>query len=108
SDGTVFLDVRLTADVAPGEAVAKHRPVDLALVLDVSGSMADDNKIGLMRQACLGLADQLSSDDRVAVVSFSDDARVLFSLQSLAGGSVGPGVSSTFGTQREVYERAIR
>jgi Ca-activated chloride channel family protein len=80
-DGTVYLDLKLTADEIPGKV--ERRPVDLALVLDVSGSMADENKIGLLRQASLGLADQLSPEDRVAVISFSDDARVLFPLQSL-------------------------
>ena len=60
-----------------------RRPIDFALVLDVSGSMADDNKIGLMKQACLGLEQRLGNEDRVALVSFSTSARTLFPLQSL-------------------------
>lgn len=94
-DGSLFLDLKLTAADVPASA-GERRPVDLALVLDVSGSMADDNKITLLRQACLGLASKPGPDDRVAVVSFSDDARLLFPLQGLGDAA------------RPAYEQAIR
>ena len=82
-DGTFFADVRLTAEEPNIDGVVPTRPIDFALVLDVSGSMSDDNKIGLMKQACLGLSKQLGRLDRVALVSFSTSARTLFPLQNL-------------------------
>jgi Ca-activated chloride channel family protein len=81
ADGTFFVDVRLTADQVQDDGV--RRPIDFALVLDVSGSMADDNKIGLMKEACGRLEQRLGSEDRVALVSFSTSARTLFPLQSI-------------------------
>jgi Ca-activated chloride channel family protein len=83
-DGTVFVDVKLTGAAAE-ESLATRRPIDFALVLDVSGSMQDDNKIGLLRQACEGITSRLSGNDRVALVSFSTEANTLFNLQTLDG-----------------------
>src|SRR5690348_17087563 len=59
ADGTVFVDVKLAAD-ADDSVESPRRPIDCALVLDVSGSMADENKIGLMKQACHAFAGKLS------------------------------------------------
>jgi len=81
SNDTVWVDVRLAADFAPEQG--PRRPIDFALVLDVSGSMADDNKIGLMKQACLGLEERLGPEDRVSLVSFSTSAQTLFPLQKV-------------------------
>ncbi|HZU95831.1 MAG TPA: VWA domain-containing protein [Planctomycetota bacterium] len=77
-DGTLYVDVKIKADESTAEL--ERRPIDFALVLDVSGSMADDNKIGLMKQACLGLGEQLGSKDRIALVSFSTMAQTLLPL----------------------------
>lgn len=79
SDGLIYVDVKLTADTTPD--TGERRPIDFALVLDVSGSMADENKIGLMKQACAGLQQHLTAQDRVSVVSFSTSARTVLGLQ---------------------------
>jgi len=50
--------------------------IDLALVIDTSGSMAGD-KIANARGAALALVDSLEDGDIVSVDTFSDDARVL-------------------------------
>lgn len=104
-DGTLFLDLKVTA-AESAKTDGERRPVDLALVLDVSGSMADDNKITLLRQACLGLASELGSSDRVAVVSFSDEASVLFPLQTLKYD--GPALSLPLEAPEARYMAAIR
>jgi Ca-activated chloride channel family protein len=98
-NGSLFLDARVTADAEPETDKSPLRPIDFALVLDVSGSMADDNKIGLMRKACLDLGSKLGPRDRVAIVSFSTTSQVLFPLQSLDPAN-GP-------TGRAAYESAI-
>jgi Ca-activated chloride channel family protein len=49
----------------------------LTLVIDVSGSMADPGKLDMVQQALHTLMDQLRPTDSVAIVTFSDDARVV-------------------------------
>lgn len=81
--------------VAPGEGLyavvtvtsdpscsARRRPVDLALVMDVSGSMAAEGKLGEAQRAATELLDRLGPDDRVALVTFSDDTSVVAPLGS--------------------------
>jgi Ca-activated chloride channel family protein len=47
------------------------------LVADVSGSMQSDHKMGLQKQALTTLVSQLSARDSVAIVTYSDQAKVL-------------------------------
>ncbi|MFG2077532.1 vWA domain-containing protein [Nonomuraea maritima] len=58
-------------------AAAERRPANLTFVVDVSGSMAEADRLGLVKSALRTLLDQLGPGDQVAVVSFSDDAEVL-------------------------------
>jgi Ca-activated chloride channel family protein len=51
-------------------------PSNLVFLLDVSGSMADENKLPLLKQAMRLLAQQLTEDDRVAIVTYSNSASV--------------------------------
>lgn len=65
-DGTFLLSV------APAwRAGAQRIPVDVAFVLDVSGSM-DGAKIEQAKRALLTCLDSLSAGDRFAIVTFSD------------------------------------
>jgi Ca-activated chloride channel family protein len=57
-------------------AAGQRPPVNLALVLDRSGSM-DGEKINHARKAAIMAVEQLIPTDRVAVVSFSDDVTVM-------------------------------
>ena len=49
----------------------------LTFVVDVSGSMAEPGKLDLVRDALRALADRARPADEVAIVTFSDEARVL-------------------------------
>ncbi|MFH1924699.1 MAG: VWA domain-containing protein [Planctomycetota bacterium] len=51
-------------------------PTNLVFLLDVSGSMADQNKLPLVKQAMRLLVDQLTEDDRVAIVTYAGEAGV--------------------------------
>lgn len=55
----------------------RRRPAaNLVFLIDVSGSMADANKLPLIKKSFALLVDQLGRDDRVAVVTYAGDAGV--------------------------------
>jgi Ca-activated chloride channel homolog len=60
----------------------KRTPLNLAVVLDRSGSMTGA-KIEKARQAAMGLVDQLASGDVFSLVAYSDHAEVLVAAQEL-------------------------
>jgi Ca-activated chloride channel family protein len=49
----------------------------LTFVIDTSGSMAEDNKLEMVKSSLRLLVDQLRPTDRVGIVAFSTDARVV-------------------------------
>ena len=51
-------------------------PSNLVFLLDVSGSMSDEDKLPLVKQAMRLLTEQLAEDDRVAIVTYRDDAKL--------------------------------
>ncbi|MFY9826172.1 MAG: von Willebrand factor type A domain-containing protein [Thermoanaerobaculia bacterium] len=54
-----------------------RRPAVLTFVIDISGSMARESRLGLVKQALSLLLDQLRPDDRVGLVVFGTHARLL-------------------------------
>ena len=56
--------------------VLERGPSNLVFLLDVSGSMSDANKLPLVKQAMTMLVDQLTEDDRVAIVTYAGSAGV--------------------------------
>ena len=68
-------------------------PTNLVFLLDVSGSMRADNKLALVKQAMAMLVDQLTEDDRVAIVTYASGTDVR--------------LPSTGGHEREVLLSAI-
>jgi Ca-activated chloride channel family protein len=71
--------VYLVADVTPRsrEANTPALPLNLSLVLDKSGSMEVEQKIGNVREAAKYILDHMGPQDYTSVVVFSDDAEVL-------------------------------
>jgi Ca-activated chloride channel family protein len=55
----------------------QRRPAMLVFVIDVSGSMDQDNRLGLVKDSLSLLLDQLRPADRIGLVTFGDEARVL-------------------------------
>ena len=49
------------------------KPLNVTLVLDASGSMADGNRVDIARQAAESIRQSLRAGDRIAVVHFTDD-----------------------------------
>ena len=76
-------------DIEPGKRPAGN----LVFLLDVSGSMADDNKLPLVQRSMGLLVDKLTESDRVAIVVYASDTAVL--------------LPSTSGDQKETIRQAI-
>jgi len=70
-----------------------RRPASLTFVVDVSGSMGEPGRLDLVRDALRLLVDRLGPDDRVAIVTFSDRARLV--------------IGSTPATERRALHAAI-
>jgi Ca-activated chloride channel family protein len=59
--------------IAPEDRTAAF----LIFVIDVSGSMDMENRLGLVKESLALLVDELREDDRVAIVVYSDNSRVV-------------------------------
>ncbi|MBX2803863.1 MAG: VWA domain-containing protein [Myxococcales bacterium] len=70
-----FLTVRIDAPDVAGEA--ERRPVDVAVVLDASGSMSARDKIDYAKRAAKLVASSMHSGDTYSLVAFSDDAHTV-------------------------------
>ena len=63
-----------------GEA-PRRSPLNIALVIDRSGSMGDEHKLDYVKSAALSLVDRLGPEDVFSLVAFDDTARVLVPAQ---------------------------
>jgi Ca-activated chloride channel family protein len=72
--GRVYLQLSIRAQEVPHP---DRMPMNLAVVLDRSGSMGSEGKIENARAAVRGLIDQLRSDDILSIVIYDDVVEVL-------------------------------
>jgi Ca-activated chloride channel family protein len=72
--GRTYLQVGLQA--VRSETPLRPR-LNIALVIDASGSMAEDGKIRDVKQAARTLVERLALSDSLAIVSYNESARVL-------------------------------
>ena len=61
--------------------VEDNKPLNVTLVLDASGSMADGNRVDIARAAAESIRNSLDSDDRIAVVQFTDNVIEQYTVQ---------------------------
>jgi uncharacterized protein YegL len=71
---------------APSGDRADLPPLNLALVIDCSGSMGDAGKLDEVKRGLRAFADRLRRGDQVAIVTFSDEARVLCAQRPFGSG----------------------
>ena len=102
-----FLLVELTAPTTPRDPNRRRPPVNLAFVVDRSGSMAARGKLDLARQAVQEALARLESDDRFSVVVYDDHVDVVAPSERASGparanvaaamAGIGPGGSTDLG-----------
>jgi Ca-activated chloride channel homolog len=77
-------DVVLRIGIKGRELAERVRPtVNLTFVVDVSGSMEEDGRLGLVKDSLEMLVDQLDGDDNISIVAYDTDAWVV--LESTPG-----------------------
>jgi Ca-activated chloride channel family protein len=89
-DGTLILRFGVQGYQVPEW---QRKPATLTFVIDVSGSMADGNRLEMVKQSLQYLVDRLRPDDTVGIVVYSTEARLL--------------LPATSGSQRDVILSAI-
>ena len=74
SDGTSTIQIRV---IAPEDYILPDRaPLNLALVLDRSGSMGDEGKMDYVRQAAHMLVNRMGPEDRLTIVTYNNRVQV--------------------------------
>ncbi len=82
--GTAWLQIGIPSKTEQNEIVA---PLNLAIVIDRSGSMDTPEKMPYLKQSLRVFLKSLASNDYVALVTFSTDAEVVVSSRQVGNGS---------------------
>ncbi len=62
------------------------RPLNLSIVIDKSGSMAESDKMSRVKQSLLTMLEKLRPDDIISIVVFDNEARVLYPSNRIGDG----------------------
>lgn len=77
-----------------GKTILNLPPSNIVLLIDVSGSMSSDDKLGLLKDGFEILVDQFDAQDRIAIVTYA--------------GSAGVVLESTPGDEKNKIKKAIQ
>jgi Ca-activated chloride channel family protein len=94
--GTQMIRVGIQGYEVPAD---QRKPANLTFVIDVSGSMDMENRLGLVKRALELLVEQLRGDDTVAIVVYGSDARLV--LPATSGADSGTILSAIYGLRTE-------
>ncbi|MFJ2701911.1 VWA domain-containing protein [Streptomyces sp. NPDC087428] len=100
--------VGLATRAAPSGA--ERPPAALTFVVDISGSMASPDRLGLVKTSLGILTDELRDDDSVSLVTFSDEAETVLPMTRLRDhrGRVHDAVDSMEATDSTNVEAGVR
>jgi Ca-activated chloride channel family protein len=73
-DGTYLIRIGVQGYDVPD---AERPPASLTFVIDVSGSMAQENRLGLVKQSLELLVERMRPDDQVSIVVYGSNARIV-------------------------------
>jgi Ca-activated chloride channel homolog len=76
SDGSYLLRIGIQGYSVPEW---ERKPMALTFVIDTSGSMAEQNRLELVKQSLRLLVNRLHAEDSLAIVAFTTDARTVLS-----------------------------
>ncbi|MBC9716938.1 von Willebrand factor type A domain-containing protein [Streptomyces sp. TRM66268-LWL] len=68
-----------------GEDGERRPPAALTFAVDISGSMAEAGRLDLVRESLDLMTNRLRADDRVAIVTFSDEADTVLEMTRIGG-----------------------
>jgi Ca-activated chloride channel family protein len=74
NDGSYLLRLGVQGYDVPN---SQRKPSVLTFIIDVSGSMGSDNRLGMVKQALGMLVQRLHNDDTVSIAAFTTDAWVV-------------------------------
>ena len=74
NDGSYLLRLGVQGYDVPN---SQRKPSVLTFIIDVSGSMGSDNRLGMVKQALGMLVQRLHSDDTVSIAAFTTDAWIV-------------------------------
>ncbi len=74
--GTAYLHIEIETQGVP-EMGRAYRPKNIAVVLDRSGSMADEQKLDYAKRAISSLVDQLGAADELSIVIYDNEVYTL-------------------------------
>lgn len=74
--GTRYLELLVKAAKTRATSDKTTLPLNIALVIDCSGSMAQDKRLETVKRAALDILDRLTPQDRFALVTYSAEATV--------------------------------
>jgi Ca-activated chloride channel homolog len=80
-DNENYLLLTLTGDVLPSKE--QRPPISIVGLLDISSSMSPEFKIGYLKKSVIKLIDNLSTTDRLALVVYSTNAKVVMELTTM-------------------------
>jgi Ca-activated chloride channel homolog len=80
-DGENYLLITVEGEELPDDT--KRPPISVVALLDVSGSMSPEYKIGYLKKSVVKLIDNLKECDRLSLVEYTTGVRVITSLTNM-------------------------
>jgi len=93
STSSIEIPIELSTLDEDDFSTTHFKPVNVVFILDVSSSMRQSDKMELMKYSLFQLIDMLRAEDRMGIVTYATDTRVL--------------LSSTSGTDKEAIKAQV-
>jgi Ca-activated chloride channel family protein len=77
STTTAYLELKFRAGEVPVAVTKDRPPLNLCLVIDRSGSMGSAGKLEYVKEAARYVVDSLGPQDRISIVAFDSDVKVV-------------------------------